>query len=330
MKRNVIWAAAAAATTLLLLPVGVVVLEGTTAPATDTADSSSETVVPAGDDATAASPIVAASTSPEPFASQTDAPAFDEPGGFDPNDILKAPIEQLITGETFLLDPLADPVPLAPVRPELSGVSADLPADDAPLVLAELDIDALLGDEFFGGTGSDSVESNAQEGTTKGTAESTVGAGPDAPDAASRTDNPADKDGDKTKKTDGKAPKEEKKENEHDRIEVSLIRPKEDVVNSPNDVIIRTRAKGLKRAFVLVRARQKDAPWWVQDEAERQGGYFRSRAQFGNTKTLDGARFQIVFAFTTEEDDVPEAGEFFDEIPLNYVLSQEFNVRLKR
>ena len=115
------------------------------------------------------------------------------------------------------------------------------------------------------------------------------------------------------------------------RIEVSLIRPRHHVVNSLDDVIVRTRIKGLKRAFVLVRVRQKGSLWWVHDEAVRQKGtYFRSRARFGNAKTHDGVRFCIVVAFTREDEDVPEAGESFDEIPVNYLLSQEFCVTLNR
>ena len=52
MKRKLIWSTAAM--TLLILPVGVVVLEGTTAPVADTAASSPATDVPATGDATAA------------------------------------------------------------------------------------------------------------------------------------------------------------------------------------------------------------------------------------------------------------------------------------
>ena len=79
MKRKLIWATAAM--TLLILPVGVVVLEGTTAPVADTVASSPGTDVPATGDATAALPVFAASTMPDTFAGQTDLPVFDEPPG---------------------------------------------------------------------------------------------------------------------------------------------------------------------------------------------------------------------------------------------------------
>ena len=103
------------------------------------------------------------------------------PRGFDPNDILNTPIEQLITEETFSLDPAARPVLQALVRPELSGVSAGLPADGSPLALAELDIGALLESEFFGGVESefDSVESKAHAENAATTSKSTDGTGPE-------------------------------------------------------------------------------------------------------------------------------------------------------
>jgi len=330
MKRNVIWTTAAM--TLLLLPVGAIVIEGTTAPATDPAVNSSATVVPAADDATvddatAGPPTVAAPTVPDSFVSQSYIPAFDEPDGFDPFDILNAPIEQLITGETFLLDSVADPVPLAPVRPGLSGVSADPPADSSLLVLAELDIDTLLGSDFFGGTESESDSAKPHAENAAAPSKSSVGTEPDAPDAATKPDSPADKHTEPKTKTNS----DKQKEDDRERIEVSLIRPQHDVVNSLDHVIVRARTKGLKRAFVLVRVREKGALWWVQDEAVRQKAtYFHSRAQFGNTKTQDGVRFCIVVAFTEKEEAVPEVGETFEKIPLNYRLSQEFNVMLKR
>ena len=87
----------------------------------------------------------------------------------------------------------------------------------------------------------------------------------------------------------------------------------------------------MKRAFVLVRVRQKGSLWWVQDEAVRQKGtYFRSRARFGNAKTQNGVRFCIIVAFTRGDEDVPEAEESFAELPSNYWLSQEFRVTLNR
>jgi len=314
MKRKLIWATATL--TLIILPVGVVMIEGTTAPEIHTADSPSTSVVPATLAAPTGPTVASALASPDSLVSQTDAPEWDELGGFDPHDILNAPIEQLILGETLSLDSATAPNAIAPQRPELSGVSAGIPWDGSPLALSELDVDALLGNEFFGGVGSDSIESKSHGENAAKASESADATGSDEAGTGAGTQT-----GDSTDKGDGK----------RERIEVSLIRPQKRFVSSQEDVIVRTRTKGLKRAFVLVRVRQKGGLWWVQDEAVRNKSvYFRSRARFGNGETQDGVRFCVVVAFTMDDDDVPEAGESFEEIPPNYRLSQEFDVMLKR
>lgn len=350
MKRKLMWATAAL--TLLVLPIGVIVLEGTTAPGAPVPDTPQQPVAGRLD----ASPIVAAAVEPHTFP-ETDTPhwandgivsVYEEPTTFDPSSVLDVPIEQLILGEAASTEASANALTSVPVRPELSGVSAGLPGEDSTMALAELGIDTLLGSEFFGGS------ETPVEGGTTGNDSSAAGTVPDGTPAGSNVNDPdaakpdvdtgdkPDTDGGQAaepakpdpKKPDPKengAKKLDEEEDNRERIEVSLIRPQENVVKSLAEIIVRTRAKGLKRSFVLVRARQKDAPWWVQDEAVRQGGtYFRSRAQFGNAKTLDGARFRMVVAFATGKDDVPEAGVFFDEIPLKYLLSQEFDMTLNR
>lgn len=50
-----------------------------------------------------------------------------------------------------------------------------------------------------------------------------------------------------------------------------------------------------QHAVVLVRCAQPNSPWWIQEEIERSGQHsFRSRARFGNEKTLPGTEFQAV------------------------------------
>ena len=344
MERKLILATVALS--LFMLPAAIFLLQGMTAPATRATVSSPESETATTNPATADLRVFTAPGLLDPAVHDAGVPAIDESDSFDASAMLDVPIEQLILTETGPLDPADRSASSAAVRPELSGVSAGVPAEEPAVVLAELDIDALLQSEFFGGTQSDSVESKPAGTGNVTTAESTGGTKPDDsgtgsdtqpdkpgtlpdPDGTTKTVQPADKGAEPDENEVVKAEEDKEKRK---RVEVTLIRPQEDIVQSMDEIIVRSRTKGMKRAFVLVRARQKDAPWWVQEEAVRQGSsYFRSRAQFGNAKTLDGTRFRMVVAFVTrEEDDVPEAGVFFEEIPLAYLLSQEIDVMMKR
>ena len=231
---------------------------------------------------------------------------------------LNTPIEELILADDrgeLTVQTMTDAVPMSPL---LSGISVDLPGTGETVALAELDIDSMIRESRDG----ESQTGDMPEESTVGTVPDGLG---DEPDMTSKQ---PDKNGD----NDGQDKKQggEKEDDDHVRVTVALINPKGDAVKPLDEVMIRSRAKGLKRAFVMVRARQKDAPWWIQEEAIRNGYYFRSRAQFGNAKTLDGTRFRMVIAFTGEDDEVPEAGVFFHDIPLSYTLSQEFDVILNK
>jgi hypothetical protein len=116
----------------------------------------------------------------------------------------------------------------------------------------------------------------------------------------------------------------------HERTEVTLIRPKGDMVKSFDELIFRCRTKGKSIPFVLVRSRQQTTVWWVQDDTIRQGMYVRGRAQFGNKATTDGSRFSVVVAFVDDIEDVPEGGTQLSEIPLNVLLSQELEFTLTK
>lgn len=302
MNRKLIWAAAAPP--CLILISAIVLLSGSTSTEPDAQPpvTTQSHPVETGPAAPLAATDVLVVNQGEPFDSLPDPPEIPtaDPSTFDAEGILNAPIEELILADDrgeLVVQTMTDAVPVSPL---LSGISVGIRGTGEPMALAELDVDSLL---------HDSHEDESDPDDTP--EESTVGTVP--------ADSDDDSDG--AKKDD-----DEKDDDNHVRITVALIEPKGDAVKPLDEVIVRSRTKGLKRAFVLVRARQKDAPWWVQEEAIRNGYYFRSRAQFGNAKTLDGTRFRMVIAFTGEDDEVPEAGVFFHDIPLSYTLSQEFDV----
>ncbi|MGZ0172468.1 MAG: hypothetical protein ACKVHE_23255 [Planctomycetales bacterium] len=74
---------------------------------------------------------------------------------------------------------------------------------------------------------------------------------------------------------------------------------------------------------MLVRSRQKSAPWWVQSDTLRQGTYVRGRAQFGNRATIDGSRFSVLVAFVEDIEDVPEPGSQMAVVPDGVLISHE-------
>jgi hypothetical protein len=123
---------------------------------------------------------------------------------------------------------------------------------------------------------------------------------------------------------------EEKNEDTRERTEVTLLRPKGEVVKSIDDVIFRCKTREKLFPFVLVRSRQKSAPWWVQNDTLRQGTYVRGRAQFGNRATLDGSRFSVLVAFVEDIEDVPEPGTQMAEIPEDILISQELEFTLRK
>ncbi len=120
------------------------------------------------------------------------------------------------------------------------------------------------------------------------------------------------------------------KEETRERTEVTLLRPKGEVVKPIDDVIFRCKTRQKLFPFVLVRSRQKSAPWWVQNDTLRQGTYVRGRAQFGNRATLDGSRFSVVVAFVEDIEDVPEPGTQMAEIPQDILISQELEFTLRK
>jgi hypothetical protein len=123
---------------------------------------------------------------------------------------------------------------------------------------------------------------------------------------------------------------EEKKEDTRERTQVTVLRPKGEVVKSIDEIIFRCKTRAKLFPFVLVRSRQKSAPWWVQNDTLRQGTYVRGRAQFGNRNTIDGSRFSVVVAFVEDIDDVPEPGTQIAEIPEDILISQELEFTLRK
>jgi len=123
---------------------------------------------------------------------------------------------------------------------------------------------------------------------------------------------------------------EKEKEDTRERTEVTLLRPKGEVVKPIDDVIFRCKTRQKLFPFVLVRSRQKSAPWWVQNDTLRQGTYVRGRAQFGNRATLDGSRFAVIVAFVEDIEDVPEPGTQMAEIPEDILISQELEFTLRK
>jgi len=145
----------------------------------------------------------------------------------------------------------------------------------------------------------------------------------------------------KVSRTDGKVAKtedspeslmkdDEENEDTRERTQVTLLRPKGEVVKSVDDVIFRCKTRDKLFPFVLVRSRQKSAPWWVQNDTLRQGTYVRGRAQFGNRASLDGSRFSVLVAFVEDIEDVPEPGTQLAEIPQDILISQELEFTLRK
>lgn len=123
---------------------------------------------------------------------------------------------------------------------------------------------------------------------------------------------------------------DEDKEDTRERTEVTLLRPKGEVVKPVDEVIVRCKTRPKLFPFVLVRSRQKSAPWWVQNNTLRQGTYVRGRAQFGNRATLDGSQFSVIVAFVEDIEDVPEPGTQMAEIPQDILISQELEFTLRK
>ncbi|MBC8289301.1 MAG: hypothetical protein H8E37_03190 [Planctomycetes bacterium] len=116
-----------------------------------------------------------------------------------------------------------------------------------------------------------------------------------------------------------------------DRLAITVIRPKKNLVAPRDEIIGRCRDKAAKGyAITLVKSAQVGASWWVQESLPRKWTYFRARAQFGNAKTTDGARFKVVVAFLPDDADIPDTGTQFREIPREFRLSQELEFTLRR
>jgi hypothetical protein len=128
----------------------------------------------------------------------------------------------------------------------------------------------------------------------------------------------------------GSSSEVEEKEDTRKRTEVTLIRPKGAVVKSIDEVIFRCRTHSKLFPYVLVRSRQKSAPWWVQNDTLRQGTYVRGRAQFGNRVTIDGSRFSLLVAFVENIEDVPEPGTRMADVPEGVLVSQELEFTLRK
>ena len=120
------------------------------------------------------------------------------------------------------------------------------------------------------------------------------------------------------------------REETRERTQVTLLRPKGEVVKPIDDVIFRCKTPQKLFPFVLVRSRQESAPWWVQNDTLRQGTYVRGRAQFGNRASLDGSRFSVLVAFVENIEDVPEPGTQMAEIPQDVLISQELKFTLRK
>lgn len=84
-----------------------------------------------------------------------------------------------------------------------------------------------------------------------------------------------------------------------------------------------------KWPVVLVRDANDSSPWWVQGQAERQGGQtFSARAHFGNETTESGQRYQIVVLSAPDESAAKrfETGTTLDELPSNLPHSDPIEV----
>ncbi|MDA0587639.1 MAG: hypothetical protein O3C17_06480 [Planctomycetota bacterium] len=122
---------------------------------------------------------------------------------------------------------------------------------------------------------------------------------------------------------------DKEKVDERERIEITIIRPRKEIVHQHEEIIGRCRAsKGT--AITLVKPASVGDSWWVQETLPRQATYFRARAQFGNAKTVEGSRFKVVVAFLPEDSDIPDTGTQFQELPAEFLLSQELEFTLKR
>jgi hypothetical protein len=145
---------------------------------------------------------------------------------------------------------------------------------------------------------------------------------------------PASKTDVKTAKTDGSTESsmkdDKEKEDTRERTQVTLLRPRGQVVKSIDQIIFRCRTQPKLFPFVLVRSRQKSAPWWVQNNTLRQGTYVQGRAQFGNRNTVDGSRFSVVVAFVEDIEAVPEPGTQMAEIPEDILISQELEFTMRK
>lgn len=116
-----------------------------------------------------------------------------------------------------------------------------------------------------------------------------------------------------------------------DRLAITVIRPKQNLVLPQDEIIGRCRDKAAKGyAITLVKSTQVGASWWVQESLPRKWTYFRARARFGNAKTENGSRFRVVVAFLPDDVDIPDTGTQYREIPKEFRLSQELEFTLRR
>ena len=117
---------------------------------------------------------------------------------------------------------------------------------------------------------------------------------------------------------------------ERKRINITLIRPKSLTAPQEEQIIFRIAEGDYPYAFVLVRSRKQGESWWVQGVSIRQGAFYRARARFGNAATVSGSLFKLTLAFVKSVDELPEAGAVYKEIPEHFLLSQEFDIVLKK
>jgi len=109
-----------------------------------------------------------------------------------------------------------------------------------------------------------------------------------------------------------------------DRLTITVIRPKGNLVLPQDEIIGRCRDKAATGyAITLVKPAQVGASWWVQESLPRKWTYFRAKARFGNAKTEDGSRFKVVVAFLPDDVDNPDTGTQYREIPREFRLSEE-------
>ncbi len=125
-----------------------------------------------------------------------------------------------------------------------------------------------------------------------------------------------------------KKPNKEKDEIKNERCNVAVIRPLKEFVHPAEGIVGKGPIKGFP--VVLVRPKEVGAEWWSQETAPRQGIYFRAIARFGNATTPEASRFKMIVAYVPREADLPEIGAQFTTLPANWIVSQEFEVVLKR